>query len=427
MHSAGRPEPIGADCPRLGRRPDQKTSAAAETLPARTRTVEMERTANCVSKLERMNKSLRHQEPDRVPVGDFFWDSFLARWRSELGLPADTDIYRHYDLDWIVTIPNMDPHIRPFEILAQDAGEVVVRTGFEAVIRKRYDCPMPAFLGFETDTIEKAAAFRFDDPRDPRRFFHGGDHQIAGVGDVFRRNLPPWVETVKSLHADFPVYGSVCEGQEMLWRIVGSENAMLWIGMYPDEIGRFVERINEFALGLAEAQIEAAAGMLDGMVIWGDVAYRRGLFFSPAYWRKHFKPGVQAIVGACHARGLPVIYHGCGDVRSILEDFIEMGVDALNPLEAKAGLDVIELRRRYGHRIAFCGNMDVVAWAEADPQELKRAVLTKLNAAKGGGYIFQSDHSVPSSISGERYDFVVRLVREHGRYPLDLGQYDLDM
>ena len=106
----------------------------------------MERTANCLRKLERMNKTLRHQEADRVPVSDFFWGSFLERWRREFGLPRDTDIYRYYDLDWIVTIPNMDPHIRQFEILEQDDDHVVVRTGFEAVIRKKFADPMPAFL-----------------------------------------------------------------------------------------------------------------------------------------------------------------------------------------------------------------------------------------------------------------------------------------
>jgi hypothetical protein len=52
-------------------------------------------------------------------------------------------------------------------------------------------------------------------------------------------------------------------------------------------------------------------------------------------------------------------------------------------------------------------------------------VLRKLNAAKGGGYIFQSDHSVPSNVSGQNYDYVVNLVRQYGAYPLNLGEYDL--
>ncbi len=385
----------------------------------------MERNIKCVKKLERMNKTLGHEEADRVPVSDFFWGSFIERWREELGLPSDRSIYKHYDLDWIVTIPNMDPHIKQFEIIEESEEEVIVRTGFDAVLRKKFADPMPAYLEFATDTLEKMKDFRFDDHRDDRRYLMGGDNQIAGVGDGFVRNLPPWIETVKSLFPDFPVYGSVCEGHEMLWRIIGLNNVLLWIGLYPDQVGKFVDRIIKFSLGITEAQIKAADGMLDGMVIWGDVAYTKDLLFSPDYWRKHFKPGVKAIVDLCHSYDIPVIYHGCGNVNKIFEDYIETGVDAYNPLEAKAGLDVVDLRKRYGHRIAFCGNMDVLTWAKASKEELRGVVLTKLNAAKGGGFIFQSDHSVPGNISGENYDYAVNLVRDYGTYPLDLGEYDI--
>lgn len=131
------------------------------------------------------------------------------------------------------------------------------------------------------------------------------------------------------------------------------------------------------------------------------------------------------MVQACHAANIPVIYHGCGNATSLYEDFIAMGMDCYNPLEARAGLDVVELRKEYGHRMAFCGNMDVLEWAEAPMDELKRIVMRKLNAAKGGGYIFQSDHSVPSNVSAERYEFAINLVRKHGVYPLQLGEYDI--
>ena len=383
------------------------------------------RTDNCIAKLDRMKKALRHQEADRVPISDFFWGSFLKRWREELGLSQDADIYRYYDLDWVQFNPNMDPHIKPFEILRENDDEVVVRTGFEAVIQKNLSYPMPAFLKFETDTVEKMEAFQFDDPWDERRYFSRGDDQINGVGDGFVRNLAPFVERVGGVWREFPSFGGVCEGHEMLWRILGSKNTLLWMGLYPDSIGRFVGRIHAFSLEILRAQIKAARGMLDGIVIWGDVAYKNGMLFSPAFWRKHFKPGVKALVDECHKHELPVIYHGCGNVNSIFEDFIEVGVDAYNPLEVKAGLDVIDLRRRFGHRIGFCGNMDVMLWANGTRDEITAATLTKLNAAKGGGFIFQSDHSVPSSISGENYDYVVRLVQERGKYPLNLGEYDL--
>ena len=200
---------------------------------------------------------------------------------------------------------------------------------------------------------------------------------------------------------------------------------MLWIGLYPEELGRFIERIAAFVIEMTRAQVKAADGLLDGMVIWGDVAYVNGMLFSPEFWRRHFKPIVAEQIRICHEAGLPVIYHGCGNASAIFPDFIELGLDTYNPLEAKAKLDVVELRRRYGHRMGFCGNMDVLAWANAPLPEVRRQVLRKLNAAKGGGYIFQSDHSVPGNISAERYEYVINLVRKHGTFPLQLEELDL--
>lgn len=382
------------------------------------------RKASTLRKLERMNRALRHQEPDRVPISDFFWGGFVERWRRELGLPADANPYYHYDLDWIVTVPNMDPWIRPFETLREDANEVVVKTGFSAIMHKRFEFPMPEMRAWETDTFEKLEGARFDDPRDRRRFFSAGDNQIAGVGDGFQRNSPPWRETVQSLRPDFPVYGSMIEASECLTRLIGQENAMIWMAEYPERMGAVIDRIGAFYLEMARAEIEAGAGWLDGFVIWGDVAYKKCTFMSPAYWRRHFKPWVARMTEAAHAAGLPVIYHGCGNVKAIFADYLEMGVDAYNPLEAKAGMDVLELRRQYGQRIGFCGNSDIQIWETGDRAAIRREVLRKLNAAKGGGYIFQSDHSVSSAVSGHTYDYIVQLVREHGNYPIQLGEFE---
>lgn len=383
-----------------------------------------ERKPNTLRKLERMNQALRHQEPDRVPISDFFWGSFIERWRRELGLPADANPYYHYDLDWIVTVPNMDPWIRPFETLKETTEEVVVRTGFGAVMHKHFQHPMPEMRAWETDTFEKLERALFDDPRDPRRFFAAGDNQIAGVGDGFQRNSPAWIETVKSLRPDFPVYGSMIEVSECLTRLIGQENALLWMGEHPERMGAVIDRIGVFYLEMARAEIEAGAGLLDGFVIWGDVAYKKCTFMSPAYWREHFKPWVAQMTEAAHAAGLPVIYHGCGNVKAIFQDYIEMKIDAYNPLEAKAGMDVVELRRQYGQGIGFCGNSNVQVWETGDREAIRSEVLRKLNAAKGGGYIFQSDHSVSSGVSGPTYDYIVKLVREHGQYPIRLGEFE---
>jgi len=379
------------------------------------------RKENTLRKLERMNQALRHAEPDRVPISDFFWGSFIQRWRAELNLPADANPYYYYDLDWIVTVPNMDPWIRPFETLRETQDEVVVKTGFGAVMRKQFACPMPETTAWDVDTFEKLEQASFDDPDDRRRFCAAGDNQIAGVGDGFQRNSPAWLDTVRSLRPDFPVYGSMIEVSECLTRLIGQLNTMLWIGEYPEEMGQVINRLGAFYLACTEAELDAGQGLLDGFVIWGDVAYKNDTFVAPAYWREYFKPWVARMIAAAHQRGLPVIYHGCGNVKKIFADFVDMGLDAYNPLEVKAGMDVVALRRQYGQGIGFCGGSDIQVWETGDREKIRREVLRKLNAAKGGGYIFQSDHSVAADVSGQTYDFIVKLVREYGRYPLDLG------
>ena len=385
----------------------------------------MGRTANCLKKLERMRSALQHKEPDRVPISDFFWQTFIRRWRKDLGLANNANPYYHYDLDWIVTVPNMDPFIRPFETLEENNTEVIVKTGFGAIVRKKFDAPMPEFIDFETDTLDKLEVLEFDDCCDRRRYFEAGDNQIAGVGDGFERNSPAWLETVKSLYPDFPVFGSIIECNECLTRLIGPENNMMWIGLFPERMGIVINRIGMFYFECAKTQIDAADGLLDGFVIWGDVAYKDNLFFSPNYWREYFKPWVKAISDYARSKGLMVIYHGCGNINAILDDYIEIGIDAMNPLEAKANLDAVELRGKYGHRLGICGNSDIRIWETGDKKLVRREVLRKLNAAKGGGYIFQSDHSVTSNVSGRTYDYIVKLVREYGRYPLKLAEYDI--
>ncbi len=118
-----------------------------------------------------------------------------------------------------------------------------------------------------------------------------------------------------------------------------------------------------------------------------------------------------------------VIYHGCGNINRILGDYIEIGIDAINPLEAKADLDAVDLRRKYGHKLGICGNSNIQIWETGDLKKIRKEVLRKLNAAKGGGYIFQSDHSVAGSVSGHTYDYIIKLLREYGQYPLELGEY----
>ena len=371
-------------------------------------------------KIQRLRAVLSHKEADRVPVSDFFWTGHLLKCREKFG--PDFDPYRMYDLDYIIITPNMDPKIQPFEILLEEGADIILKTGFGATIKRSGTAPMPHFDKFSVETPEEMADFTFEDPADPRRFHQSGEDQINCVGDALSRGIPAWTERVDAYKDDFAVFGSVTEVYEYLWRCIGTENAMYWMLEEPEMFADFVGRIGDFLYTFAEAQVKAGKGRLSGMYIWGDVAYRNGMLFSPAIWRKLFKPQVKRLIDLFHANGLMVVYHGCGNATPIYDDFVEIGLDAYNPLEVKADLDVVKIGRQYEGRLAFVGNVDVRCMESGDADTIRREVLYKLQAAQGGGWVCQSDHSVSSDVSPESYALMVETLREFGTYPLDMAR-----
>ena len=102
---------------------------------------------------------------------------------------------------------------------------------------------------------------------------------------------------------------------------------------------------------------------------------------------------------------------------ALIPQFIEAGIDCLEPLEVKAGMDVVELKKRYGDSLCFMGGIDARAMANPDPSVIEREIASKVPVAKqGGGYIYHSDHSVPDDISFSQYCRVMALVRTYGTY-----------
>ena len=145
---------------------------------------------NAQVKTERIRAVLERREPDRVPVGEFFWTSFIRRAKQEGHVPADFDPYRYWDLDKVVVTPNMDPRLTGIEVLEEAESRQVVRTGFGATIEVHRSCPMPLYRGFETQTFEQMEALRFDDAGDERRYLGALDDQLNSVGDVLNLGLP---------------------------------------------------------------------------------------------------------------------------------------------------------------------------------------------------------------------------------------------
>jgi len=118
-----------------------------------------------------------------------------------------------------------------------------------------------------------------------------------------------------------------------------------------------------------------------------------------------------------HSRGMKVLLHSCGNVKMLLPDLVDIGLDCLHPLEVKAGMDVVALKAEYGKDLSFMGGIDVRAMADPDPAAIERVIAAKIPVAKvGGGYIYHSDHSIPNNVSFQQYCRVLELVRKYGGY-----------
>src|SRR5690606_29033861 len=101
----------------------------------------------------------------------------------------------------------------------------------------------------------------------------------------------------------------------------------------------------------------------------------------------------------------------CGDINPFIPELVEIGLDALNPLEVKAGMDPVEIKKKYGKDLTLHGGINAMLWddAEAILAEIKRVIPV---LKESGGYIFASDHSIPNSVSLENFKLIVDLIKD---------------
>ncbi|RKY96983.1 MAG: hypothetical protein DRQ06_00025 [Candidatus Hydrothermota bacterium] len=213
----------------------------------------------------------------------------------------------------------------------------------------------------------------------------------------------------------FIVY-TIPDPYEKAQGVIGQEALLTKMVEDPD----FIQDIFEAHVTLMIQMCQMLVGqgiVFDGAWVNGDIAYKNGLLFSPQAYREILMPSHKRLFDFFNAHDMPVVYHRDGGVREAIPLLIEAGVRCLQPLEAKAGLDVRKLKAEYGDGLAFMGNIDVRVMSTGDRRLIEEEVRSKLHVAKKeGGYIYHSGHSVPPSVSFESYQWVMQLVDRYARY-----------
>lgn len=146
-----------------------------------------------------------------------------------------------------------------------------------------------------------------------------------------------------------------------------------------------------------------------------DMGYKGTQFFSLDMYRDILKPVHRRAAEWAHARGVKVKLHSCGNINPFIPELIEIGIDMLNPIEVKAGMDPLALKERYGDQMAFHGGLNAALFDH--PELLWEHMEQVIPVMKvDGGYVIGSDHSVPESVSLEQFRHFVELAKRLGSY-----------
>jgi uroporphyrinogen decarboxylase len=180
-----------------------------------------------------------------------------------------------------------------------------------------------------------------------------------------------------------------------------------------------LDNVLEANIQLARNAVRAG---VDIIMLGDDYAGNKAPMFSPGIFREFLAPRLKRIVDAVHEAGGRVIKHSDGNLWPILDQIIDTGIDAINPIEPVAGMDIGDVKSKYGHRVAVVGNIDCShVLSEASVEQVETAVIECIRkASPGGGHIISSSNSIHSAVKPENYAAMIAAARKYGTYPIRL-------
>ena len=296
-----------------------------------------------MNSLERVLKTIRHEEPDRVPLN--IWN-----FRPEVQKPViekygSLEKFNEtfgIDIVWPATPPPC-PHNPQYleELMNLDP----------------YDIKAEDFL----------------DPDDPSIY--------KDVEEALRR-----------YKGDKAIFVHIWGVVESIYGYSGIEPTLLLMAMDPDKAKELFTLARDFSVKVVK---NICSMGVDVIHITGDVGSNNSMIFSPQMWREMVKPFDTEIAQPAINAGFPLSLHSCGYFTPVLPDFIEMGFEIFHPIQESAGMDQEEIKDQFGDKITIHGGLDVRLLPTMSEKEVEKYVRKKMMALKpGGGFILNTAHVI---------------------------------
>lgn len=348
---------------------------------------------------ERIKRMYEHREADRIPIFDVPWSSTITRWEKE-GMPKGSDYRDFFGIDKISTIEVDNSPRYPYKVL-EETADYIIFTSQWGVTQKQWKNAnsTPEFLDYTV--VDNASWLKAKERMDPGRDRIPWDQLAAGYKQW--KNEGQWIEAL--LWFGFDVTHS--------W-MSGTENILIALMEEPEWCIDMFSHFLDVNIKLLD-QVWDAGYKFDSVMWYDDMGYKHNQFFSLKTYRELLKPVHKKAADWAHAKGVKVRLHSCGDINPFIPDLIGIGIEALNPLEVKAGMDPIELKKKYGKDLVLHGGINALLWDDigAIESEIRRLMPV---LKENGGYMFSSDHSVPSNVSLDYFRYITDLVKDIGRY-----------
>jgi len=365
---------------------------------------------------ERFDRILKHQPVDRIGLFEVYWKETVQHWSAEGHFARPEMVSDHFGLDVRRTGGEITPgdyHI--VNLMADlDAGDRVVeetesvkliRDGNGALLRwlksgsgapEHVDFAVKDRRGWE----EHIRPYLLDERLYERRLNFSSYREVR---------------TKCARDQRFMTCGVVGAFDRMS-PMCGHEHLLMGMALDPEWVREMADLYATVTVHLLEILFERE-GLPDGLWVWDDLGFKHRPFMSPAMYRALIYPAHKKLFDFAHSRGLPVVLHCDGYVEALIPSLIEAGINCLQPLEAKAGMDLVKLKQRFGDQIALIGGMDERVLETNDLAAIEAELLSKLPAAMvGSGYVLQVDHSVSPLVNYETYKYFVERGLEIGTY-----------
>ncbi len=338
---------------------------------------------------ERVMTVFRREEPDRVPIFEFMIDPKVINGI----LPGSTylDFCEAMDIDCVVSLT--PSKLYSLELVEHRNGTPVYKTEWgelRAATAEMVAIPIEHPIKTPADW----QAYTIPDPDKPGRL-----DSLKALVERFKGKRAIGC----NLHDSFayPAY------------IMGMDELFVNMITEPDWIQEIVDACNAHCVRMVELAVKAGA---DFILFGDDVGGKSGPMLSPKHYQKFFLPGLAKVVDKTHELGAYVVKHTDGNVYKLLDMFAEVGIDAFHPSDPSSGMDIAEVKRRYGDRFAVCGGIDtgdpLSRWPVADLVAEVRRRIAEL--APGGGWMIASSNTVHSSVRPENYHAMIMATRTYG-------------